>query len=76
MNRTERAYILEGLLEDLPGVKTFELFPEEIEALTYLLESWDKRRKYLRTQYAGDRQNRIEDSKRRYRERKGRINNG
>jgi hypothetical protein len=78
MNRLDRADILAGLLQDLKDNKTdtFELYPEEIEVVLYLLENWDKRRKYFKDRYKIDRDHRIEEGKRRYREKKRRLLSG
>ena len=78
MNRLDRADILEGLYKDLTENKkdTFELYPEEIEVVLYLLEAWDKRRKYFRQKYLENPKAKIEESKRRYRESKRRMCSG
>jgi len=78
MNRLDRADILEGLYKDLTENKkdTFELYPEEIEVVLYLLEAWDKRRKYFKDRYEVDRDHRIEQGKKRYRDNKRRLMSG
>lgn len=73
MERKDRIDILENLLHDLKNNKedSYELYGDEVVLVLDLLEKWDSRRKYLNKNYYKNRSERIEDSKRRYREKRG-----